>query len=440
MGKRNIIIKGTNLIMKEKLALLGGKAVRRKPFPPYNFIGKEELKAASYVISTGLLSKFIGCHDPDFLGGPKVQELETKWAAHMGAKFAISINSCTSGLFAACGAVGIGPGDEVIVSPYTMSASASCVLVYNAIPVFADVDEDTFCISPETIEKVISSRTKAIVVVHIMGHPADMDGIMQLAKEHNLKIIEDCAQSPGATYKNNKVGTIGNIGVFSLNYHKTIHTGEGGVAITNNEELANRLRLIRNHAEAVCEDMGVTNLVNLLGFNYRMTEIEAAIGIEQLKKLDKLTEPRIKLANYLTKKLSKIEGIIPPKVKSYEKHVYYIYPIKYDENVIGIPREAFVKALNAEGIPLFEGYSKPLYLQPMYQKKIVYGDKGCPFTCHYYDKKISYDKGICPVAERLYEKELMYTNLCRPPLTFKDMDDVVTAIKKVISEKNSLAV
>jgi dTDP-4-amino-4,6-dideoxygalactose transaminase len=433
-------MKGTDMIMKEKLALHGGKAVRSKPFPSYNFIGKEELKAARDVISTGVLSKFLGCHDPDFMGGPKVQEFETKWAVHMGAKFAISVNSCTSGLYAACGAVGIGPGDEVIVSPYTMSASASCVLAYNAIPVFADVDEDTFCISPETIAKVISSRTKAIVVVHIMGRPADMDGIMQLAKEHNLKIIEDCAQSPGAIYKNKKVGTIGDIGVFSLNYHKTIHTGEGGVAITDNEELATRLRLIRNHAEAVCGDMGVTNLVNLLGFNYRMTEIEAAIGIEQLKKLDKLTEPRIKLANYLTEKLSNIKGITPPEVKSYEKHVYYIYPIKYDENVTGISRDVFVNALNAEGIPFFQGYSKPLYLQPIYQKKIVYGEKGCPFTCQFYDKKINYEKGICPVVERLYEKELMYTNLCRPPLTFKDMDDIVKAIKKVISQKESLAV
>jgi len=424
--------------MKEKLALFGGKPVRRKPFAPYNFIGKEELRAASKVISSGVLSKFIGCYDPDFLGGPKVLELETKWAKYMGAKYAISINSCTSGLYAACGAVGIGPGDEVIVSPYTMTASASCVLVYNAIPVFADVDEDTFCVSPKTIEKVISPRTKAMVVVHIMGHPADMDGIMKLARKHNLKVIEDCAQAPGAEYKNKKVGTIGDIGVFSLNYHKTIHTGEGGVAVTDDKELANRMRLIRNHAEAVVEDMGVTNIVNLLGFNYRMTEIEAAIGIEQLKKLDRLTKPRIKLANYLTQKLSNVEGITPPVVKPLTKHVYYIYAIKYEEKVIGIPRDIFIRALKAEGIPFYNGYSKPLYLQPIYQKQIVYGNKGCPFTCKYYSKKVNYKKGICPTAEKLYEKELMYTNLCRPLLTFKDMDDIVTAIKKVISQKDSL--
>lgn len=425
-------------MMKEKLAILGGKPVRQKTFPTHNCIGKEEMKAAIKVIRSGVLSKFLGCWDKDFYGGPKVQELEKKWAKAFNVKHAITVNSCTSGLYAACGAVGIGPGDEVIVSPYTMSASASCVLVYNAIPVFADVDEDTFCISPGAIEKVISPKTKAIVVVHIMGHTADMDGIMRLAKKYNLKVIEDCAQSPGATYKNKKVGTIGDIGIFSLNYHKTIHTGEGGIAVTGDEKLADRLKLIRNHAEAVCEDMGVTNLVNLLGFNYRMTEIESAIGIEQLKKLDRLTNPRIVLANYLTKKLSNIKGITPPVVKSYAKHVYYIYPIKYDEKNIGISRETFVKALESEGIPFYQGYSIPLYLQPIYQKQIVYGNKGCPFTCRYYGKKISYSKGLCPVAERLYEKELMYINLCRPPLSYKDMDDIANAIKKLIRNKEQL--
>ena len=424
--------------MKEKLAIFGGKPVRTKPFVPYNHIGKEELKAASKVIKSGVLSKFIGAHDPDFYGGPKIQELEAHWAKYMSAKYAITINSCTSGLYAACGAVGIGPGDEVIVSPYTMSASASCVLVYNAIPVFADVDENTFCITPKTIEKVLTSRTKAIVIVHIMGHPADMDGIMKLARKYKLKVIEDCAQAPGAVYKKRKVGTIGDIGVFSLNYHKTIHTGEGGVAVTNCKELAHKLMLIRNHAEAVCEDQGVKNIVNMLGFNYRMTEIEAAIGIEQLKKLDWLTSARIKLAYYLTEALSGIEGITTPAVSSSVKHVYYIYALKYDERAVGVPRAAFVKALEAEGIPFYQGYVRPLYLQPIYQKQIVYGEKGCPFTCRYYGRKISYKKGLCPVTERLHEKELLYTNLCHPPLTDKDMDDIADAIRKVIDNKSSL--
>jgi perosamine synthetase len=424
--------------MKAKLAILGGTPVRIKPFSSYNYIGKEEARAAAKVIKSGVLSKFLGCWTEDFFGGPKIKELEENWISYTGAKYAATVNSCTSGLYAACGAIGIGPGDEVIVSPYTMSASASCVLVYNAIPIFADIDEENFCLNPKSVEKVITDRTKAIVVVHVMGHPADMDGIMKLALKYKLKVIEDCAQAPGTEYKNKKVGAIGDIGVFSLNYHKHIHTGEGGVAVTNDAELDTRLRLIRNHAEAVVEDMGVHNLINMLGFNYRMTEIEAAIGIEQLKKLDWLIEKRIRLADYLTKKLSNIEGIVPPTVNEAAKNVYYIYPIKFKEDIVGISRDSFSKAVEAEGIPLYQGYTKPLYLQPIYQKQVVYGEKGCPFTCQYYGKNIVYGKGLCPVTERMHYKELLYTNLCYPPLTYLDMDDIVRAIKKVIANKDSL--
>lgn len=424
--------------MKDKLAVFGGKPVRSRPFEDYNPLGDKEVLAAVKVVKSGVLSQFLGCWHPDFYGGPMVRRLERDWARYTKTKYAVSVNSCTSGLYAACGAVGVGPGDEVIVSPYTMSASAACVLGYNAIPVFADVDHDTFCITPKSIAERITPRTKAIVVVNIMGHPADMDEIMKIARKHGLKVIEDCAQAPGAEYKGKKCGAIGHIGVFSLNYHKHIHTGEGGICVTSDKALAERLQLIRNHAEAVAEDMGAKNLVNLLGFNYRMTEIEAAIGIEQLKKLDSLIAPRIKLANYLTNKFGRIDGLTPPLVKRGAKHVYYIYAIKYDEKATGIPRDKFAKAVEAEGIPVSQGYVRPLYLQPLYQQLTVYGKKGCPFTCSFYKGKTSYRKGICPVTEKLYEKELLYISLMRPPLTKKDMDDVVEAFAKVMRHVKEL--
>jgi len=263
---------------------LGGERVRKEKFPAYRPIGKEEEDAALRVIRSGVLSKYLGSWHEDFYGGPEVRALESEWAAYFNVKHAIAVNSATSALYCAVGAVGIGPGDEVIVSPYTMSASATAALIYNAIPVFADIEEDYFCLSPESVEKRITERTKAIIVVDIFGQPYDADRINAIAKTHGLYVIEDSAQAPGAKYKGKWAGTLGDIGIISLNYHKHIQTGEGGILVTDNDELAEKLRLIRNHAEAVVEAKGFSTLVNMIGFNYRMTEIEAAIAREQFKK------------------------------------------------------------------------------------------------------------------------------------------------------------
>lgn len=209
-------------------------------------------------------------------------------------------------------------------------------------------------------------------------------------------------------------------------------TGEGGILITNSEPLAEIGRMVRNHGEMVLESQKQrTYRSDILGWGYRMTELEAALGIEQLKKLDKLNSQRIELANYLSEGLSPIDGLTPPVVYPYVKHVYYSYPIKYDENKIGIPRELFIKALTAEGIPFGAGYVRPLYLNPIYHENK-------PFIYSYFGKEISYEKGICPVTERLYEKEIMSTPVCRPPATLADMDDVVRAIRKVIENRDEL--
>ena len=246
--------------MNSQLALLGGPATITQSFKHYNPIGVEEVQAAKAVIESGVLSQFIGAWHPDFLGGPKVKEFEALCAQHFGVKHAITVNSWTSGLIAAVGAIGIQPGDEVIVPPWTMCASATAILHWNAIPVFADIDPHTFCISPASIEANITPYTKAIMAVDIFGQSADMDAIMAIAKRHGLRVISDTAQAPGALYKGQFAGTLADVGGFSLNYHKHIHTGEGGILITNDDEIAQRLQLIRNHAEAVVEGMGVTNL------------------------------------------------------------------------------------------------------------------------------------------------------------------------------------
>lgn len=421
-----------------KLAINGGTPVRTTPFPRYNTIGEEEKRAVMEVLDTGVLSGFLGTWSSAFYGGTRVQQLERDWEKFFGVKHAVTVNSATSGLYAAVGAAGVGPGDEVIVSPYTMTASASAAVVYGAIPVFADIDEDTFCITPDTIRERLSPYTRAIIVVDLLGHPAEMDEIMEIARERDLVVIEDAAQVPGATYHGRYAGTLAHMGVFSLNYHKTIHTGEGGVIVTDDDRFADRLALIRNHGEVVVKDKGTEDIVNTLGFNYRMTEIEAAIGIEQLKKLPSLHRPRVAAADFLSARLKDLPGLKTPVVKPGVVHGYYRYALRFDESVIGISRDRFVDALNAEGIPMVKGYTEPLYLEPMYQKRIAFGRDGFPWTYPGYKGAVSYDPGICPVIERLYYRELMCTDVCHADITEADLVDVVAAFEKIFANIGEL--
>lgn len=414
-----------------ELALLGGRPVRVEPFPPYNTLGEAEKRAVAEVMDSSCLSDFLAAWGPKHLGGPRVRTLEAAWAEHFGVKHAVAMNSATSALYAAMGAAGVGPGDEVVVSPYTMVASVTCALVFNAVPVFADIDPETFCISPRTIEAVLSPRTKAIAPVDILGHPADMDPIMELARQRGLVVVEDAAQAYGATYQGRKAGTLGHIGVFSLNYHKTIHTGEGGVAVTDDDNLADRLRLIRNHAEVVVGDTGRNDLAGLVGFNFRLGEIEAAIALEQLKRMPALAAARLANADFLTARLAGLAGLTPPVVKPGVVHGYYLYAIRYDEQAVGVPRDLYLKALQAEGVPAVGGYTKPIYLQPMFQRRMAYGDKGCPFGCPHYQGHVSYERGICPVCERMYFKALFFINLIHAGLSRADMEDVAAAFHKV---------
>lgn len=420
----------------QKLAIAGGTPAIGHGFKNYNSIGKEELAAASRVIKSGVLSKFLGCWNEDFYGGEKVREFEKRFAGYFGTRYAVSINSATSGLIAAVGACSLGPGDEVIVSPYTMTATAAAILVFNAIPVFADIDEKTFNLSPEAINRCITGRTRAIVVPNIFGYPADYKKILKIARKNDLKIIEDNAQAPSAVYHGRYSGTIGDVGVFSLNYHKHIHTGEGGVCLTDSRVLAERMQLIRNHAEAVVEKKGVRNLINMIGFNFRMGEIEAAMGIEQLKKLKKLVGSRIEIARILTAALTDIDLLIKPYAEKGSTHVYYTYPLRYVGKKIG--RDMIVEALRAEGVPISAGYVKPLYLQPLYRQHIVYGNKGCPFTCSFYRGKIKYEKGICPVAERVNDKELLLIDICKHDLNRPDISAIGGAFHKVFDNLEQL--
>ena len=374
------------------------------------------------VLDSGVLSGFVGLWGEHFRGGPRVRRLEQAWTERFGARHAIAMNSATSALYAAAAAAGVGPGDEVIVSPYTMSASATCALVHGATPVFADIDAGTFCLDPESVRARITPRTKAIVAVDIFGLAAGMDEIMAIAAEHGLTVIEDAAQAPGGLYRGREAGTLAHIGVYSLNVHKTIQCGEGGVAVTDDDRLAERLALARNHGESVVDAMG-SDAADVLGFNYRMGELEAAIAEQQLARLEELTAPRIAHADRLTDRLADLEGIRPPLVPEGSRHVYYLYALRLDEAALGVSRAAFAEALRAEGVAVGEGYAIPLYREALYQRRAAPALRR--------DDAPSYADGTCPTCERMHEHEVLVHSLIHAGLSEADVEDVANAIVKV---------
>lgn len=414
-----------------KLALFGGKPVRSTPYPKHTTkIDEKEEELVLELLRDGELSGFSGRPGDRFLGGKYVKLLESKAKEIFGVKHAISFNSATSASHAAISSAGIGPGDEVITSPFTMSATASSILMQGAIPIFADIEDLTYGLDPGAVEKNITSRTKAILAVNIFGHPARLNSLKKIADKNGIKLMEDNAQSPTARYKNTIAGRVGDVGILSLNYHKVIQTGEGGIALTDNDDYALHMQLKRNHGEVVVGKIDKEDMPNQLGFNYRLPELCAAVGVAQLDKLEELTSYRVKLAKYLSNSLSDIDFLEPPHIEKDCDHVFYLYAMRFDEKKAGFSRNQFALAMKAEGVSILEGYMNPLYLEPIYQNFKAYGNGKFPFD---YDNEVAvdYSKGICPVAEKMWEKELLITDICKYPNTNETIDEYIHAIKKV---------
>ncbi|MFK7862091.1 MAG: DegT/DnrJ/EryC1/StrS family aminotransferase [Granulosicoccus sp.] len=433
------------LVKKHKLAIHGGPKVRERLFPAHITIGEEEKLAVNKVLDSGILSNFLGAHHENFMGGVTVRDCEAAWAKRFGAKHALTVNSNTSGLIAALGAIGIGPGDEVIVTAYSMCASATAPLFYGAVPVFADVEPDTFCLDVNSIESVITPNTKAIVVVDLFGQPYDAHAIRTLAQKHDLKIIEDCAQAPGASLDGEHAGMLGDIGVFSLNYHKHIHCGEGGVLLTDDDNLAQRISLIRNHAESVVGPMGITDLTNMIGYNFRMTEIEAAIAMCQLDKLDTLLQTRWGRVKYFESKMSGFEALTMPAVREGATHAYYSHSCLWNTTV-QVARNVFIDAVKAElscfelrqkeGVKLGVGYVPPIYLLPAFRQRCSIGKTHDPLTNAWQN----YEIGLCPVVEDLHNRRMVVHDFIVPSMQEADIDDVVLAFEKVWDQRDTLLV
>lgn len=419
------------------LAILGGKPVREKEIPWVPTTGEEEIKAVNEVMKNGRLSLFLANSGDGFLGGPKVMEMECAFCKRFSSKYAIGVNSATTALQIAVAACGVGPGDEVLVSPYTMVASASAILLNGAIPIFVDIDEETYTMDPNQIEKWITPRTKAILTVNIFGLPSNLLKIKEIAQKYGLYVIEDNAQAPGATINGIEAGTIADIGVFSLNYHKVIQCGEGGILLTNNDELAYRCRLVRNHGEAILDEEDDLDTC-IIGSNYRISELHAVIGTEQLKRLDNFLVKRRSLADQLSKGLKYFSGLKGVTVPEGYTHSYYVYPIQYNADVWGISRESFAAAMKAEGFTLGEGYVKPIYLINLYKHKHLYNKNTTyPFSLIEHPTQ-HYELGLCPVVEKMHFEKLLIADVCRLPYDTDNVAEFLTAIEKVWSNRKDL--
>jgi perosamine synthetase len=387
--------------MAEKLAIDGGKpALTRKDYKNWPIIGPDERRLVNEVLDKGIVA-----------GGtaPQVKALEKEWAAYTGSKYCLTTCSGTAALHMALAAVGVGPGDEVITSAFTFLASASCAIHQNAIPVFVDIDPRTYCMDPARLEAAITPRTKAIIPVHIQGCPADLDPILAIAKKHSLAVIEDACQAHGAVYKGKKVGTLGDIGTFSLNNFKNLCGGEGGLFITDNESYLDRGVLIRCFGDEV-DEVSKRRVYNasILGYMYRNQELPAALTRAQLLHLDEYNRVRIDNANALTRELAKIPGVIPPYCPPDCTHVYFMYNVRFDAKKAGVSceqrrfRVAVEKALYAEGMLIGQWQTMPVPAQDLFQSRLGYGGTGYPWTINEAKGiRYNYDPGQFPAAQNL---------------------------------------
>jgi len=406
--------------MVERLAIHGGEPVRREPLPTKRPIGEEELQQLREVIESGQLFRWTGT---------KVSEFEREFARFYGVKHAVASTSGTAAIHIALGAVNPDPGSEVVTSPISDMGTVIPILAQNCIPIFADLDPETYTLDPSDLRRRITDKTRVIIPVHLFGFPCDMDPIMEVAEEHGLYVIEDCAQAYLAEYKGRWVGTIGHLGAFSLQMTKHMTTGDGGITVTNDDELAERARLFmdkgwrrRAPTFARCYAM--------FGFNYRMTELQGAVALAQLRKVRWVVERRRWVAEQLNKRIEQLEGVYPLKSTRERKGSYWLYPIRIDAQLLGVSNVEFAEALRAEGIPAGAGYiGEPLYMAEWLREHRVYGRSKCPFECPLYGRTVEYGPGLCPNAERIL-KEIV-TIPCNEFFTEDDVEDIARAVEKV---------
>ena len=397
----------------KQLAINGGpKSVNNTfPWPIYD---ENEIQAMAAIVRSGQWGN-PDCDDA-------VADFEQQFAAYCGSKYAVTCVNGSVSLRLALMACGLKPGDEVIVPPYTFIATASVVLEINCVPVFVDIDPQTYNLDPKGIEAAITSRTKAIIPVHFAGLPCDIVAILNIAQQHNLRVIEDAAHAHGAEYKGKKLGSIGDAGSFSFQSSKNLTSGEGGIVITNDDALYEIMNSLRNVGRL---PGGQWYDHFNPGCNYRITQLQAVLLTEQLKRLDEQTRTRNENGLYLDILLANLDGITPlSRGEVAIRHCYHLYIFKYDKTKFGqIPKKIFVDMLSAEGVPCSAGYPHPLYKQPLFQQK--------NFMCYAIPESVDYTQVNCPEAERACADEAVWIFQQAMLGTRNDMESFAQAIRKI---------
>ncbi|MBQ6902841.1 MAG: DegT/DnrJ/EryC1/StrS family aminotransferase [Oscillospiraceae bacterium] len=411
----------------ETLAIHGGIPVKTTPYGKGKRFGKEELAYLEEALNQNTLF---------YWKGSFAKRLCEKFAELNGSKFCAVTSSGTSAIHTALGAVGVQPGDEVITAPITDMGSVIGILYQNAIPVFADLDPNSYNMTAKTVEEKITDKTRAVVVVHLAGNAAEVDEIVDICHKRGIYVIEDCAQAYCCEYKGKYVGTYGDIGCFSLNDFKHISAGDGGMIITDNDELYHKAMMFADKNYNRFGESVVRNSPHVAP-NYRMSELVAAVGLAQVEKVEEICCKRNVYGDALTAGIKDLPGIYVPKVHPDCKSSYWFYLIRVDENELGVTREEFCEALRAEGIAAGAGYiAQCVYEMDMFTNKTAYGDMLCPFSCPFYGKEIEYKTGLCPTAEEILKTCVRLE--CKEHYTEQDLKETIIAIRKVAAYYQSV--
>jgi dTDP-4-amino-4,6-dideoxygalactose transaminase len=408
--------------MSQPLAILGGPPLRTRPFAAWPVFGDPEEKRLLRALRSGKWGK---------LNGSEVAEFEQRFAAMHGAKHGIGVVNGTVSLRVALMAAGITAEDEVIVPPYTFLATATAVVEANAIPVFADIDLETFNLDPRALEAAITPRTRVIMPVHMAGQPADMDAIMAIAKRHKLVVIEDAAHAHAALYRQQPAGSIGHLGSFSFQSSKNLTCGEGGIITTSDDALAEACRSIHNCGRI---SGGLWYEHHVMSANYRLGEFQGAILNAQLERLEAQTQTRDRNGQYLAVRLSQLPGIHPQKRPAdCTRHSYHLFLFRIDAAAFGAPREAVLQALQAEGVPVSGGYALPLYRQPLFLNR-SFG----PYLPNA-SRTLDYGKVSCPNCEKICREQGAWFEQSLFLGTQSDMDDIANTFHKVYQQREALS-